>query len=253
MVEAYLFPTVDENRENFSWGQIEVESIREYAKKTFGWTKNRTDEIILPVVKRLSEKKTQQSIQNYFKITDITSRKDLKVSKRVRTALEQMSADPDAPIEIDDDVIEKKKPKKKPTKTSNENGESSKPQRKRRAAKTEPKDKQEDDNNGTESTDDPMTTSDDKNGAAAMGIVANIKPKPKPRRKRKATAEIEQTDSNATASTSADINASSIGAKKVVLPDNNAPIPQREMDKQIMEQNKLKAIEILKKTKMGKK
>lgn len=252
MVEAYLFPTVDENREKFSWGQIEVESIREYAKKTFGWTKKRTDEIILPVVKRLSEKKTQQSIQNYFKINDITSRKDLKVSKRVRTALEQMSADPDAPIEIDDDVIEKKKPKKKPTKTSNENGESSKPQRKRRAAKMGQKEQQEDDSNGAESTDDPMSTSDDKNGSAAVSTVANIKPKPKPRRKRKATAEVEQTDSNETASTSADINAS-IGAKKVVLPDNNAPIPQREMDKQIMEQNKLKAIEILKKTKTGKK
>lgn len=57
---------------------MEVESIREYAKKTFGWTNKRTDEIIMPVAKRLNEKKQQQSIHNYFKITDITSRKVMK-------------------------------------------------------------------------------------------------------------------------------------------------------------------------------
>lgn len=272
VVEAYLFPTVDENREKFSWGKLEVESIREYAKKTFGWTNKRTDEIIMPVVKRLGEKKSQQSIQNYFKITDISSRKDLKVSKRVRTALNQLSGDPDdpdAPIEIDDDV-EEKKPKKKTTKTTKATN-AAKPRRKRKAAtETVQEDKQQSD--GAEPKEDPTSTvndkptntvnDDDDDDCFEVVAVANVKPKVKPQpkskpkatRKRKADTEQEksQVDDNSASCSSENINIS-IGVKKVVLPDNNAPIPQREMDKQIMEQNKLKAIEILKKAKTGKK
>lgn len=202
-MEAYLFPTVDENREKFRWGHLEVETIREYAKKTFGWTNKRTDEIILPVVKRLCEKKSQQSISNYFKITGITSRHELKVSKRVRTALEKMEQGPTDSDALDDDaILEKKKPRKKP----------------------------------------------------AIEKLKEVGEKPKTRRKRKAATEIEtateKTDDMPQPSTSAAANGP---AKKVILPDNNAPIPQREKEKQAMERNKLKAIEVLRKMKTGKK
>lgn len=205
-----MFPTIDENREKFSWGLPEVESIREYAKKTFGWTKKRTDEIVLPVMKRLSEKTSQQSIQNYFKITGVTSKKDLKVSKRVRMALEHM--DPDAPAPVDDDFEEEKKPRKRATK------------------KTAPKVEEQE-------------------------VTENVKekPKPKPRRKRKAAPEIEtekEQNNDTEPNTSASV---ALEAKKVILPDNNAPIPQRERDKQIMESNRLKAVEVLKKMKASKK
>lgn len=226
MVEAYLFPTVDENREKFTWGQPDVESIfsfcsllkkivliccplkksyfvlfylliifsygpfsllgiREYAKKTLGWTNKRTDEIILPVIKRLNEKKSQKSIENYFKITGVTSRTDLKVSKRVRTALNQMSGD------LTEEVMEGKKTKKRSSKDT------------KKAA----------------------TLKNDNNGEFD-----------KPKRKRKAKTTLDDIDEPSTSTTT----------KKVVLPDNNEPIPQREKDKEIMESNKLKAIQTLK-------
>lgn len=185
MVEAYLFPTVDENRERFTWGQPEVESIREYAKKTFGWTNKRTDDIILPVMRRLNEKKSQKSIENYFKISGVTSRTDLKVSKRVRAALNQMSGDLEDP-NLDEEMIERKKTKKKSSK-------------------------------------DPKKVAALKN---CEGEVA------KPKRKRQVIPEAIPSTSNS--------------MKKVVLPDNNRPIPQREKDKEIMESNKLKAIQTLK-------
>lgn len=218
-MEAYLFPTVDENREQFSWGHPDSESIREYAKKTFGWTRKRTDEIILPVLKRLGEKKSQQSIQNYFKITEITSRQELKVSKRVRTALEQMSADPDAPLAIDE-VVEKKKPKKKTVKVATE----------------------------TETTTE-----------TAAGKQAPEKTRA--RRKRKVATETEtktQTEAEVESKkertdNSTEPSISTNQEEKIVLPDNNAPIPQREKNKKIMESNKLKAIEVLKKMKASRK
>lgn len=232
VVEAYLFPTVDENRETFSWGKLEVESLREYARKTFGWTNRRTDEIILPVVKRLGEKTSQQSIQNYFKVTGVTSRKDLQVSKRVRAALQQMSGDPDSSL-VADDAVEKKKAKKKTTKKTTK----------------------------TDRTDDtpPVDAMDLEVVEGDVKQKANAKPKPeteakaKPKRKRKAQNEREQeqhkSDIDPEASTS------TAGTKKIVLPENRitAPIPQREKEKQMMESNRLKAIELLKKAKMSKK
>lgn len=238
VVEAYLFPTVDENRESFSWGKLEVESIREYAKKTFGWTNKRTDEIILPVVKRLGEKTSQQSIQNYFKVTGVTSRKDLQVSKRVRAAIQQMSGDPDSST-VGEEVVEKKKAKKKTAK---------KPSK-------------------TDSTDDtaPVDDSDfeiiegDEKPKAKPKSKPKPKPKPeaeakaKPKRKRKAQNEIEQEQQKSNSDPEA--STSTAGTKKIVLPENpiTAPIPQREKEKQTMESNRLKAIELLKKAKMSKK
>lgn len=230
VVEAYLFPTIDENREKFSWGKLEVESIREYAKKTFGWTKNRTDEIILPVVKRLSEKTSQQSIQNYFKVTGITSRKDLQVSKRVRAALQQMSGDPDSSL-VADDVVEKKKAKKKTTK--------------------KPKEAQGVDNNTlvVENVDLENVQNDDKQEAKAKP-----KAETKPRRKRKAPKGNDQ-ESQPANSGPEPSTSTMAGAKKIVLPDNpiTAPIPQREKEKQTMENNRLKAIELMKRAKTNKK
>lgn len=229
---------MDENREHFTWGKPEVESIREYAKKTFGWTNKRTDEIVLPVIKRLSEKTSQQSIQNYFKITGVTSRQDLKVSKRVRAALQQMSGEPD-PSLAEDEVVEKKKARKKPTKKATKKSTET------AAADT------------SGEMEDVFVIPDSQEEAQAepklegqLEVKSNEMPKPKekpkPKRKRKAPQPSEQhMNSDAEPSTST--------GKKISLPDNNAPIPQREMDKQIMESNRLKAIEVLKKAKMGKK
>lgn len=210
-----------------------MESIREFANKTFGWTKKRTDEIILPVVKRLSEKTSQQSIQNYFKVTGITTRKDLQVSKRVRAALQQMSGDPDSSL-VADDMVEKKKAKKKTAK--------------------KPKGTSGVDNNPVDANSDlgNIQESDEQKSKAKP------KAETKPRRKRKAPKEYKQEKQLANAdpepSTSTTVHVT-VGAKKIVLPDNplTAPIPQREKEKQTMESNRLKAIELLKKAKMSKK
>lgn len=225
MVEAYLFPIVDENREHFTWGRLEAESIREFTKKTFGWTKLRTDEIILPVIKRLNEKAHQQSIQNYFKITDVTSRKDIKVSKRVRLALDKMSGEQNSAESNNEEIAVADaiaKPKKKV---------------KRKTAKkptTEASTSQE--------QEDKIPTED-------------VKPKPKPQRKRKRATKIANGDDlddfDIEPSTSTDVT-SSASSKKIALPDPNRPIPQREKDREILENNKLKAIEVMKKMKKKK-
>lgn len=203
-----------------------MESIREYTKKTFGWTKQRTDEIILPVMKRLDEKVSQQSIQNYFKIVDVTSRKDIKVSKRVRLALDKMSADPQSgDLKDESETVAPAETKKKV---------------KRKTAKKSTEDK------AVEGSIDVSTLQ------TADEAKVKTKDKPKPRRKRKAVATKSADDDDIMDVFDVPSTSSGIG-KKVALPDPNRPIPQREKDKEIMESNKLKAIELMKKLKKDKK
>ncbi|XP_067632122.1 DNA excision repair protein ERCC-5 homolog [Eurosta solidaginis] len=91
VVDAYLNPTVDYNDAPFSWGYPEVNSIHEFTKKVFGWTRTKTDEILKPVLSRITEKHTQQSIRNYFTIKSAIKPRELKVSKRVQKAIDTMA------------------------------------------------------------------------------------------------------------------------------------------------------------------
>lgn len=113
VVEAYLYPRVDENRAEFSWGTLDVETIREFARKNFGWTRTRTDELLLPVVKKWEEKRVQKSIRNYFNADGMSPGKGrvAQMSKRMKKAVEKM--DPNKKDGDEDGVPKAKKPRKK--------------------------------------------------------------------------------------------------------------------------------------------
>lgn len=93
IVDAYLHPRIDGSRARFVWGEPDVETIREFAKTKFGWTRTKTDEILQPVLKRVKERKTQATIKNYFSVKSATTVRELKVSKRVQKAIDKMSGD----------------------------------------------------------------------------------------------------------------------------------------------------------------
>ncbi|XP_034473808.1 DNA repair protein complementing XP-G cells homolog [Drosophila innubila] len=111
VVEAYLTPKVDDNRDAFSWGSPDVESIREFARKSFGWTTSKTDDILMPVMKKINEKKIQGSIRNYFTAKSAVRVQQPQVSKRVQTAIDKMSG------KIDLETPEK--PKRAPRRVRN--------------------------------------------------------------------------------------------------------------------------------------
>ncbi|XP_055709950.1 DNA excision repair protein ERCC-5 homolog [Phlebotomus papatasi] len=119
VLQAYLYPDVDDSKEAFVWGSPDVESIRELAKKKFGWPRSRTDELLDPVLKKLKDRKVQPSIKNYFNILTPHHTTEMKVSKRVRKAINSLSGETSAPSEAAEE--EPKKPRKRATKKS-ENG-----------------------------------------------------------------------------------------------------------------------------------
>ncbi|KAM4683640.1 DNA excision repair protein ERCC-5-like isoform 1-T1 [Amazona ochrocephala] len=68
VAEAYLNPMVDETRGSFIWGKPDVEQIREFCQNRFGWTRVKTDEILLPVMKQLNLQQTQLRIDSFFRL-----------------------------------------------------------------------------------------------------------------------------------------------------------------------------------------
>lgn len=139
VIEAILQPVVDKNEGKFTWGQPDAESIRELAKTTFGWTYSKTDDILLPVLKKLQSKNSQQSIKNYFKVTSSAMGEgSLVVSKRVRRAIDVMSNKLN-PEEQEQPVKEKRARKKVPKNTAEKATKA-----KSKSRKTHPKDDEAD-------------------------------------------------------------------------------------------------------------
>ncbi|KAI1492596.1 hypothetical protein F5X96DRAFT_677652 [Biscogniauxia mediterranea] len=69
VVEAYLLPDVDSNPERFQWGVPDVEGLRQFLMATIGWSQERTDEVLVPVVRDMNRREaegTQSNITRYF-------------------------------------------------------------------------------------------------------------------------------------------------------------------------------------------
>jgi DNA excision repair protein ERCC-5 len=67
--DAYIHPEVDSDPSAFEWGVPDLEGLREFLMNTVGWSKERTNDILLPVVKDMNKKiqeGTQANITNFF-------------------------------------------------------------------------------------------------------------------------------------------------------------------------------------------
>lgn len=201
IADAYLHPIVDESDDKFTWGHPDSETIREFTKRNFGWTKTKTDEILLPVLKKLDEKKSQQSIKNYFQRESVVSTTELAVSKRVKNAINKMSGSYKS-----DDENELKAKKSKKGKILRK------------------KDKNIDEASTSSSSSATATEISSKiNAASTQSLSKSDEPK------------------------------SNVKNKSVRIPNTNQKIPQREKSEEERQNNKLKAIEMFKKSKDFKK
>ncbi|XP_074155587.1 DNA excision repair protein ERCC-5 [Sminthopsis crassicaudata] len=68
VAEAYLKPVVDDSKGAFLWGKPDLEKIREFCQRYFGWNKTKTDESLLPVLKQLNTHQTQLHIDSFFRL-----------------------------------------------------------------------------------------------------------------------------------------------------------------------------------------
>lgn len=93
ILNAYLKPEVDTSEEKFSWAKPDDLALIDFAKLKFGWTNDKAEEILKPVLKRMTESKVQKSVKDYFKTThkliDRTESMS-KMSKRVKNAIDKL-------------------------------------------------------------------------------------------------------------------------------------------------------------------
>ncbi|KAK5171771.1 DNA repair protein rad2 [Saxophila tyrrhenica] len=66
---AYKFPDIDADPEQFQWGVPDLDALRSFLMATIGWSQERTDEVLVPVIKdmnRRADEGTQANITAFF-------------------------------------------------------------------------------------------------------------------------------------------------------------------------------------------
>lgn len=66
---AYLHPEVDSDPSAFAWGVPDLDALRQFLMATIGWTQERTDEVLVPVIKDMNRREdegTQANITQFF-------------------------------------------------------------------------------------------------------------------------------------------------------------------------------------------
>ena len=66
---AYLDPEVDSNNEDFQWGVPDLDKLRSFLMATIGWSQDRTDEILVPVIRDMNKRDVegvQSNITRFF-------------------------------------------------------------------------------------------------------------------------------------------------------------------------------------------
>ena len=66
---AYLHPEVDSDPSAFAWGVPDLDALREFLMATIGWSQERADEILVPVIKYMNRREnegTQANITQFF-------------------------------------------------------------------------------------------------------------------------------------------------------------------------------------------
>jgi len=67
--QAYLEPEVDSNTESFQWGVPDLDKLRGFLMTTIGWSQERMDEILVPVVRDMNKREAegvQSNITRFF-------------------------------------------------------------------------------------------------------------------------------------------------------------------------------------------
>ncbi|KAI9038555.1 ssDNA endodeoxyribonuclease RAD2 [Aspergillus affinis] len=67
--KAYFEPEVDSDPSAFQWGVPDLHGLRHFLMTTIGWSQERTDEVLVPVIRDMNQREqegTQSNITNFF-------------------------------------------------------------------------------------------------------------------------------------------------------------------------------------------
>ncbi|KAI9752141.1 MAG: hypothetical protein M4579_005741 [Chaenotheca gracillima] len=99
--QAYHHPDVDSDPQPFFWGTADLDALRSFLMATIGWTQERTDEVLVPVIRDMNRREnegTQSNITGFFSGSAGTGtyaprkRKEAAPSGRMSNALGKLKA-----------------------------------------------------------------------------------------------------------------------------------------------------------------
>ncbi|KAI5704846.1 hypothetical protein M8J75_009396 [Diaphorina citri] len=89
VIEAYLKPDINTNVQKLAWGTPDLDGLRRFAANKFGWSQNRVDQTLIPIMKKISQRSDQPTLDMFYKNKVVIPKRPNAVSKRVRTAVDK--------------------------------------------------------------------------------------------------------------------------------------------------------------------
>ncbi|CAJ2669787.1 DNA repair protein UVH3 isoform X4 [Trifolium pratense] len=101
VISAYLSPQVDKSTEPFTWGKPDQLVLRKMCWEKFGWSSQKADELLLPVLKQYNKRETQLRLEAFYSFNE----RFAKIrSKRVKKAVKGITGK--QPSDLIDDSAE---------------------------------------------------------------------------------------------------------------------------------------------------
>ena len=120
--DAYNNPTVDKSEERFEFGEINTEELKKFAASKMGWSYDKTDETLLPLLSRIEKfSKEQQMMEDFVVRNEKRSTKNVTKnieSKRMRKAVQSLKETKNAKEKENKENTQKKRTKNSDEKKS---------------------------------------------------------------------------------------------------------------------------------------
>ncbi|EOD52592.1 putative dna excision repair protein rad2 protein [Neofusicoccum parvum UCRNP2] len=120
VAEAYLKPEVDADATAFAWGVPDLDALRRFLMSTIGWSSERTDEVLVPVIRDMNNREREGTQSNITAFLAEGSRVDARKGKKKRTkrkAVIEDDEDEDDVADGDGDATYEEEPRKKARKS----------------------------------------------------------------------------------------------------------------------------------------
>ncbi|WOL06745.1 DNA repair protein UVH3 isoform X1 [Canna indica] len=100
VIDAYMSPQVDESTETFAWGKPDLPLLRKLCWEKFGWTNQKADELLVPVLKEYNKHETQLRLEAFYTFNE----RFAKIrSQRIKQALKGITGTLSS--ELADDLV----------------------------------------------------------------------------------------------------------------------------------------------------
>ncbi|KAL6946816.1 hypothetical protein ACO0QE_001665 [Hanseniaspora vineae] len=90
VTEAYLYPVVDQDKTKFVWGNPDLGQLRALLKGYVGWTKEKSDQVLIPLIRDMNKRKKEQKqkkVTDFFHQDYSSSSSIAGVGKRMESAM----------------------------------------------------------------------------------------------------------------------------------------------------------------------